>query len=78
MDRNLTERLKKLSEALADAVHRRNTLSSNGFPLPGHEEELDKAAELVDPLQDEIWDIEDQIQEQEEIEYEDHSGKGWN
>jgi cell division protein FtsB len=73
MDRNLTERLKKLSKELADA---KNAVEHHGNEYT--DEELDKLYDRIDDLQDDIWDIEDQLREQAENEYDDHSAKGWN
>jgi septal ring factor EnvC (AmiA/AmiB activator) len=72
MDRNLTERLKKLSKELADAQH--EILQTSKY----NEEELNALDDRIADLQDEIWDIEDQIREQAENEYDDNTAKGWN
>jgi uncharacterized membrane protein len=63
MDRNLNERLKKLSHALAKARH-------GG-------EYTDAELENIDALQDEIWEVEDLIREEFEAEQSEHHSKDW-
>jgi cell division protein FtsB len=73
MDRNLTERLKKLSKELAEA-QTATTQHGNEYT----DTELEALTNRIDDLQDEIWDIEDTLERQAEYEYGDHSAKGWN
>lgn len=73
MDRNLTEKLKALSKELAAA---KNAVEHHGSEYT--DEALDKLYDRIEDLQDEIWDVEDQLREQAENEYDDHSAKGWN
>lgn len=73
MDRNLTERLKKLSKELAEAESQA-ALHSTEYS----EDELEALTETILDLQDEIWEIEDLLERQAEYEYGDQSAKGWN
>lgn len=73
MDRNLTERLKKLSKELTEA---KNAVEHHGNEYT--EEELDALTDRIEDIQDELWDVEDQIRDQAESEYSDNSAKGWN
>lgn len=71
MDRNLTQRLNKLSQQLTNSLarlHSDELTEDERFELEGR----------IEDLQDEIWDIEDQLREEAEYEYEEHSAKGWN
>ena len=72
MNRNLTERLKKLSKLLADAL---DTLHNDADLTEEAEIELE---ECIEDYQDEIWMIEEQLREEAENEYADHHAKGWN
>lgn len=73
MDRNLTERLKKLSQELAAT---QNAVKHH----PPHDDtgELEELQARIEDLQDEIWDIEDILREEAENEYGENSAKGWN
>ena len=73
MDRNLTERLKKLSKELAD---KQNAVTQHGSEYT--DKELETLTNRIDEIQDEIWDVEDMLERQAEYEYGDHSAKGWN
>ena len=73
MDRNLTERLKKLSKELAEA---QTAFTQHGTEYT--DQELETLANRIDDLQDEIWGIEDTLERQAEDDYGDHSAKGWN
>lgn len=72
MDRNLTERLKKLSKELAASearLHDGNALT---------DEERESLIDRIEDIQDELWDVEEQLREEAQGEYDDHSAKGWN
>lgn len=73
MDRNLTERLKKLSQELADAQHKLKHLASELSA-----DETEALQELIDDLDDKIWDIEDQLEADAQDQYGEQSAKGWN
>lgn len=73
MDRNLTERLKKLSIELADKT---NAIEHHSGDYT--EQALAQLQARIDDIQDEIWDVEDQLEAQAQDEYDDHSAKGWN
>ena len=73
MDRNLTEKLKTLSKELAAA---KNAVEQHGNEYT--DQELETLYERIEDLQDDIWDVEDQLREQAESEYGEHSAKGWN
>lgn len=72
MDRNLTERLKKLSRELTETQNIIATSASNYT-----QEDLEALHERVEDIQDEIWDIEDQIRDAADAEYGDNTYKGW-
>lgn len=67
MDRNLTERLKKLSRELADAKHELTV--TKGFGFVEGDAAIDELQERIEDIQDEIWDVEDLIREDAESEY---------
>lgn len=71
MDRNLIARVKKLSQDLSDAQHKLDTDASLT------DEDRDKLLALVEDLQDDIWDVQDQIEGEAEDEYAEKSAKGW-
>lgn len=73
MDRNLTERLKKLSKELTETQHDIEHRASEYT-----EDELEDLRDRYEDIQDEIWDIEDQIRDEAENEYGENSEKGWN
>lgn len=73
MDRNLTERLKRLSKELTET---RNATEQHAADYT--DAELDTMFDRIDAIQDEIWDIEDQLRDEAESEYDEHSAKGWN
>lgn len=71
MDRNIIERIKKLSKELADYEHELKTLA--------HDDPIREELEIkIEDIQEEIWDLEDQMREDAESEYEEHTAKGWN
>lgn len=73
MDRNLTERLKRLSKELTEL---RNATEHHESEYS--DSELDTMFDRIESIQDEIWDIEDQLRDEAESEYDEHSAKGWN
>ena len=73
MDRNLTERLKKLSQELAATQN-----AVKQYPPYDDTGELETLQARIEDLQDEIWDIEDILREEAENEYGENSAKGWN
>lgn len=73
MDRNLTERLKKLSKELAET---QNRITFHGDEYT--DQELESLNEHIDDIQDEIWEVEDQIRDEADYEYGEQSAKGWN
>lgn len=74
MDRNLQERLRKLSAELADAIHAYKNREIDGLS----EMEAAKLDDRIADLQDEIWDIEDQLESEAADEFAERSAKGWN
>lgn len=73
MDRNLTERLNRLSKEL---VADKQELNDHGLELS--ETQYNALVDRIDDIQDEIWDIEELLRDQAEYEYDVNSAKGWN
>lgn len=73
MDRNLTERLKKLSKELTETQH-----DVDHCAHLYTEDELEALENRIEDIQDEIWDIEDQLRDEAENEYGENSERGWN